>query len=232
MNEVIRTEKINKVYRTGDEDLRVLKDVDLCVRENEYVAVLGPSGSGKSTLMNIIGCLDGPTSGSYLLDGEDVLQSNDDRLAEIRNRKIGFIFQKFNLMAKYTALQNVMIPLLYRGIPEDECSQKAKEQLERLGMGDRLEHYPSQLSGGQQQRVAIARAIAGDPPLLLADEPTGNLDSRSGEEVMKIFNELHQKGNTIIIITHDREIADAAPRTVFIRDGVLTEMKGEKGNDK
>ncbi|WP_459911420.1 ABC transporter ATP-binding protein [Desulfotomaculum defluvii] len=201
----------------------VLDDVSIKVFDSDFMAVLGPSGSGKSTLMNILGCLDVPTSGQYYLDGLDVLTATDNELAEIRNKKIGFIFQKFNLLPRLTALQNVMLPLLYRGMEEAEAMELAREKLTILGLEARLGHRPNELSGGQQQRVAIARAIVGNPQLLLADEPTGNLDSKSSEDAMRIFRELNEQGNTIVIITHDVEVANQVKKLVYIRDGKLYE---------
>lgn len=222
-NYVINAQNLVKIYQNGSEELKVLDDVSLQVSKGDFLAILGPSGSGKSTLMNILGCLDQPTSGQYSLDGLDVLQASDNELAEIRNKKIGFIFQKFNLLPRLTALQNVMLPLLYRGINESEAASLAQEKLTLLGLGARLKHRPNELSGGQQQRVAIARAIIGNPQLLLADEPTGNLDSKSSEDAMQIFKELNQQGNTIVIITHDVEVAEQVKKIVYIRDGRIYE---------
>ncbi|MBC9784105.1 ABC transporter ATP-binding protein [Heliobacterium chlorum] len=220
---MIDARNIIKEYQTGTELLRVLDDVSITVMENDFTAILGPSGSGKSTLMNVLGCLDQPTSGTYFLDGVDVLQANEKQLAHMRNQKIGFVFQKFNLLPRLTAIQNVMLPLLYRGIDEAEAYERAKEKLILLGLENRLKHRPNELSGGQQQRVAIARAIVGDPPLLLADEPTGNLDSKSSLDAIKIFQDLHHQGNTILVITHDTEVAEKMQKVVFIRDGRLYE---------
>jgi len=220
---IIDAKNIVKIYETGYEELKVLDDINIKVMENDLTAILGPSGSGKSTLMNVLGCLDLPTSGQYFLDGVDVLKAKEDQLAEIRNKKIGFVFQKFNLLPRLSALQNVMLPLLYRGIDEAEAREIAKEKLNLLGLGDRLTHRPNELSGGQQQRVSIARAIVGNPPLLLADEPTGNLDSKSSMDAIEIFKELNKEGNTIIIITHDTEVAEQMKKVVFIRDGQFFE---------
>ncbi|KJS85511.1 MAG: macrolide ABC transporter ATP-binding protein [Peptococcaceae bacterium BICA1-8] len=220
---MIDAKNIVKIYETGYEELKVLDDINIKVMENDLTAILGPSGSGKSTLMNVLGCLDLPTSGQYFLDGVDVLKAKEDQLAEIRNKKIGFVFQKFNLLPRLSALQNVMLPLLYRGIDEAEAREIAKEKLNLLGLGDRLTHRPNELSGGQQQRVSIARAIVGNPPLLLADEPTGNLDSKSSMDAIEIFKELNKEGNTIIIITHDTEVAEQMKKVVFIRDGQFFE---------
>jgi putative ABC transport system ATP-binding protein len=219
----IETRNIDKIYQNGGEDLKVLDNINLKVYEGSFIAILGPSGSGKSTLMNILGCLDVPSRGEYYLDGINVLDANDNELAQIRNQNIGFVFQQFNLLPKMNAIQNVMLPLLYRGISEAECSQKAVDALNRLGLGDRLRHRPQQLSGGQQQRVAIARAIITNPNLVLADEPTGNLDSKSSQEVMKIFHELNRKGHTIVVITHDQEVAEEIGEIIYIRDGKLYE---------
>lgn len=220
---VIAARHLYKIYQNGSEDLIVLNDVSLEVYQGEFLAVLGPSGSGKSTLMNILGCLDTPTSGEYHLDGLNILEALDDELAEIRNHKIGFVFQQFNLLPRLSALQNVSLPLLYRGAGEKESRQKAEEMLIRLGLEDRMTHHPHELSGGQQQRVAIARAMVTAPHLLLADEPTGNLDSKSSQEVMGILQELHDLGHTILVITHDQEIARQIGQVIFIRDGRIYE---------
>lgn len=220
---IIKSEALVKTYTSGKEELRALDGVSLSVHKGEFLAVLGPSGSGKSTLMHILGCLDLPTSGQYFLDNENVLINNDEKLAEIRNRKIGFVFQKFNLLPRFTALYNVMIPLLFRGIEEELAKEVAARKLEMVGLENRIHHRPNELSGGQQQRVAIARSLVGDPPLVLADEPTGNLDSKSGRDVMNIFKELNSAGNTIVLITHDNEVAEETKRVVYIRDGILTD---------
>lgn len=222
-NTLIETRNITKDYQNGTEQLRVLDDISFEVAKGDFLAILGPSGSGKSTLMNILGCLDLPSEGEYYLDGLDVLKAKDHELASIRNQKIGFVFQQFNLLPRFTALQNVMLPLLYRGISERETKQAARETLTLLGLEERLQHHPNELSGGQQQRVAIARAIITDPYLLLADEPTGNLDSKSSKEVIKIFHELNQQGHTVIIITHDLEVAEQAGKIIYIRDGKIYE---------
>lgn len=222
---VIDAVNLVKIYKNGSEELKVLDNVSIKVFKGDFLAILGPSGSGKSTLMNILGCLDLPTAGEYYLDGLNVLTATDNELAEIRNKKIGFIFQKFNLLPRLTALQNVMLPLLYRGIDEAEAMERAKEKLILLGLGQRLGHRPNELSGGQQQRVAIARAIVGNPQILLADEPTGNLDSKSSEDAMAIFKELNEQGNTIVIITHDVEVAEQVNKLVYIRDGRLYENR-------
>ncbi len=220
---VIDAQQLVKIYQNGSEELKVLDDVSLQVFKGDFMAILGPSGSGKSTLMNILGCLDLPSSGQYSLDGLDVLKASENELAEIRNIKIGFIFQKFNLLPRLTAVQNVMLPLLYRGVKEEEALGLAQEKLTLLGLEARLHHRPNELSGGQQQRVAIARAIIGNPQLLLADEPTGNLDSKSSEDAMRIFKELNAQGNTILIITHDTEVAEQVDKIVYIRDGKIYE---------
>lgn len=221
---------INKFYQMGDEEMHILKDVRLSIEKGEYLSVLGPSGSGKSTLMNLIGCLDTPTSGAYWLDGQKVEEMNELELARLRGKEIGFIFQNSQLLPRLNALRNVEIPLIYAGVPPKERHIRAREMLVRVGLGDRLHHFPNQLSGGQQQRVAIARALVGNPRLLLADEPTGALDQKTGRQVMRLFQELNDEGRTIIMITHDMNIAACARRVVHIIDGVLTEG-GETGDD-
>ena len=217
---------INKVYRMGDEDMRILKDVDLDVAEGEYLSVLGPSGSGKSTLMNIIGCLDVATSGSYILHGRRIEDLSEGELAQMRSREIGFIFQNSQLLPRLTAQKNVELPLVYAGVPPRERRRRAERMLERVGLTDRSGHYPNQLSGGQQQRVAIARALVGNPTILLADEPTGSLDQKTGAQVMELFSELSAEGRTIIMITHDMKIAAHARRVAHIIDGELQEGGG------
>lgn len=216
-------EGINKFYQMGDERMHILKDINLEIRKGEYLSVLGPSGSGKSTLMNIIGCLDTPTSGSYILDGAIVEDMTEVELALLRSKEIGFIFQNSQLLPRLSALRNVEVPLIYAGVQPKERRRRAKEMLARVGLKDRLHHYPNQLSGGQQQRVAIARALVGNPNILLADEPTGALDQKTGKQVMQLFQELNAEGRTIIMITHDMHIATYANRVVHIIDGVLTE---------
>ena len=218
---VIRTEGLIKTYEMGAEQVHALQGVDLEIRRGEYVAIMGPSGSGKSTLMNLIGCLDSPTSGRYWLAGRLVSDLDDDELAYIRNKEIGFVFQTFNLLPRATALHNVELPLIYNGTPAEERIQKATLALERVDLGDRMNHKPNELSGGQRQRVAIARALVNDPSIVLADEPTGNLDSKTGEEIMGLFENLHRQGNTIILVTHEMDIAQHAHRVIFIRDGKI-----------
>jgi len=223
-DDVIRIEKINKIYHMGEMDLHVLKSVTVAVKRGEMVAIMGASGSGKTTLMNIIGCMDRPTDGTYTLDGEEIAKATPDRLAYIRNKKFGFVFQSFNLLTRTTALENVELPLLYwNKIAAKDRESRAMGSLTRVGLADRVKHHPSQLSGGQQQRVAIARALVNEPQILLADEPTGNLDSKSEKEVMGIFHELHKSGLTVILVTHNQEIADHAQRTIRIRDGIIQE---------
>ena len=218
---------IVKQYRMGDEIQTVLRGIDLDVKQGEFVAVLGPSGSGKSTLMNIIGCLDTPNEGTYTLHGRDVQGLDESELAQVRSREIGFIFQSFQLLARLDALQNVELPLIYHGMPASERPARARQMLERVGLADKLHHYPNQLSGGQQQRVAIARALANNPTILLADEPTGALDQQTGRQVMGLFHDLNEEGHTIIMITHDIAIARHARRIVRILDGMLTEGVAE-----
>jgi putative ABC transport system ATP-binding protein len=218
---MIEIADITKVYRLGDVEVRALNGVSLSVAKGEMVAIMGPSGSGKSTLMNIIGCLDQPTSGSYELDGIAVAKLNDRQLAEVRNKKIGFVFQTFNLLARSDALHNVELPLIYAGVPSSERKERAKEALEHVGLTDRIHHRPNELSGGQRQRVAIARALVTKPSIILADEPTGNLDTKTGEDIMALFNEIYEQGNTIILVTHEEYIAEHAERILRIRDGLI-----------
>jgi len=219
--EVIVTENLWKTYEMGDQQVHALRGVNLRIRHNEYVAIMGPSGSGKSTLMNLIGCLDSPSQGKYWLNGHDVSELNDDELARIRNKEIGFVFQTFNLLARATALHNVELPLIYNGTPAAAREERAKATLESVGLGTRMLHKPNELSGGQRQRVAIARALINNPSIILADEPTGNLDSKTGDEIMALFDELHSRGNTIVLVTHEPDIAEYAHRIVTIRDGVI-----------
>jgi len=218
---VIKTEALTKVYEMGAEQVHALRGVDLEIRKGEYVAIMGPSGSGKSTLMNLIGCLDTPSAGKYWLAGRLVSDLDDDELASIRNKEIGFVFQTFNLLPRATALHNVELPLIYNGTPAEERIEKAKKALERVDLAPRMHHKPNELSGGQRQRVAIARALVNSPSIVLADEPTGNLDSKTGEEIMALFATLHQQGNTIILVTHEHDIAQHAHRVIFIRDGKI-----------
>ena len=220
---MIRMSGIRKVYSTGRVEVEALRGVDLEIAANEYVAVVGPSGSGKSTLMNIIGCLDTPTSGEYILSGEAVAGLDRNRLAEIRNRHVGFVFQNFNLLPYATALENVELPLLFAGVPTDERRTRAEEMLRRVDLADRMDHKPTELSGGQMQRVAIARALVNKPAIVLADEPTGNLDSASGKAIVSLFAELHASGQTIVMITHDQAVARLASRVIQIRDGLVVE---------
>lgn len=223
MSDIISMKNINKSYRTGENKLHVLKNVSLTVRKGEYLAILGPSGSGKSTLMNIIGCMDVADDGIYFLDDVQIETANEDELTKIRNQKIGFIFQKYHLIATYNVLQNIVMPLLMRGMSLEEAKEKSMEIIDMLGLTERIAHKPNELSGGQQQRVAIARALVGKPALLLADEPTGALDQGSGAEVLRLFKQLHDMGNTIIIITHDLNVAKHAERVVKIIDGEIFE---------
>jgi putative ABC transport system ATP-binding protein len=220
-DEVIVVDNLWKTYNMGAEQVHALRGVNLRIRHNEYVAIMGPSGSGKSTLMNLIGCLDTPTQGSYWLNGHEVSELNDDELARIRNKEIGFVFQTFNLLARATALHNVELPLIYNGTPAEERIERAKNALTAVNLGERMYHKPNELSGGQRQRVAIARALINHPSIILADEPTGNLDSKTGAEIMALMDELHAKGNTIIVVTHEPDIASYAHRIVHIRDGEI-----------
>jgi putative ABC transport system ATP-binding protein len=219
MSELVEVRDVSKIYNPGENEVRALDHVSLSIGENEFVAIIGQSGSGKSTLMNMLGCLDTPSSGTYMLHGQDVSNMTDDEQSDVRNKEIGFIFQGFNLIAGLTALENVELPLIYRGIGHKERMELSQSALEKVGLGQRMTHKPSEMSGGQQQRVAIARAIAQAPPIILADEPTGNLDSASSREIMGILKELHHEGRTVILITHDNTIAAQAPRIVKIMDG-------------
>ena len=221
MKETIVIQDIVKTYQMGDSIVRALAGVNLTVEEGEFTAIMGPSGSGKSTLMNILGCLDRPTSGSYKLDGAEVATLGDDELAVTRNKKIGFVFQNFNLLSRMSALNNVALPMVYAGVPHKERLARAQRGLEMVGLGSRVHHKPNELSGGQRQRVAIARALVNEPSIILADEPTGNLDSKSGDEIMEIFCELNQQGKTVILVTHEPEIAAYTRRTVTFRDGLI-----------
>lgn len=218
---IINIEHIQKVYEVGMEKVYALRDVSVRIDKNEYVAIMGPSGSGKSTLMNMLGCLDTPTKGLYNFKGENVSQMTDNELAAIRNREIGFVFQTFNLLPRSDALHNVELPLIYAGVPTAERKERAAAALENVGLGDRIHHKPNELSGGQRQRVAIARALVTDPAIILADEPTGNLDTKTGEDIMYLFNEIFEQGNTIILVTHEEYIAEHAARVVRLRDGLI-----------
>ncbi len=210
-----------KIYQIGTQEVQALKKVDLTIEKNEYVALMGPSGSGKSTLMNILGCLDTPSRGQYYLNGSDVSKMLDDDLAEVRNREIGFVFQTFNLLPRYSSLENVALPLIYKGVGKTERLARAREVLEQVGLGDRVDHKSNELSGGQRQRVAVARALVNRPSIILADEPTGNLDTKTSLEIMALFDEIHRQGNTIILVTHEEEIALSAHRIVRLRDGLV-----------
>jgi putative ABC transport system ATP-binding protein len=221
MTMLIELTKLKKTYEIGEVRVDALNGVDLTLARNEYVSIMGPSGSGKSTLMNVLGCLDTPTSGIYRLNDVDVSDMNDDQLAEIRNREIGFVFQTFNLLPRADALHNVELPLIYNGTPTSQRREQAEEALTNVGLKDRMHHKPSELSGGQRQRVAIARALVNHPSIILADEPTGNLDSRTGDEIMEIFESLHEGGNTIVLVTHEEYIAEHSDRIIRLRDGVV-----------
>lgn len=220
---MIQMKNITKTYQMGTQQVHALRGVDLQVKKGEFVAIMGPSGSGKSTLMNVIGCLDAPTSGTYILDDVDVSQMNDNQQARVRNKRIGFVFQQFNLLPRTTALKQVALPLMYAGVSRSERMTRAKEALSRVGLAERMDHKPDELSGGQQQRVAIARALAPSPSIILADEPTGALDTATGEEILGIFKQLNEQGITIVVITHDPDVAAQAKRTIWIRDGVIQE---------
>jgi putative ABC transport system ATP-binding protein len=225
---VIALVGIHKHYRMGDQEVRALDGVDLFIGRNEYVALIGPSGSGKSTLMNLLGCLDTPSEGQYLLNGRDTATLDDNELARVRNREVGFVFQSFHLLPRMSVLDNVMQPLVYRGMPRAERRRRAAESLSRVGLGNRLDHRPNQLSGGQRQRVAVARALVGEPSLLLADEPTGNLDSRTSAEIMALFDALHAQGQTVVVVTHEPDIAAHCHRTVRIGDGRVVEDRSNR----
>lgn len=226
---VIQIRDLTRVYTMGSEIVRALRGVSLRINRNEYVAIMGPSGSGKSTLMNLIGCLDTPTSGEYWLSGQEVSRMSDDALARVRNREIGFVFQTFNLLPRATALQNVELPLVYAGADAKNRHRRAQEALQRVGLEDRMHHRPNEMSGGQRQRVAIARALVNQPAILLADEPTGNLDSTTSEEIMKVFAELHHQGQTIVLVTHEPDIALHAGRTIVLRDGLIASDTASAG---
>ncbi len=218
---IINIEHIAKIYQVGSEEVHALADVSLTINKNEYVAIMGPSGSGKSTLMNILGCLDTPSKGLYDFSGENVSMMDDNELASIRNRQIGFVFQTFNLLARSDALHNVELPLIYAGVSGSERRERAEAALEKVGLADRMTHKPNELSGGQRQRVAVARALVTNPSIILADEPTGNLDTKTGEDIMQLFHEIHEAGNTIILVTHEEYIAEHAARIIRLRDGLI-----------
>jgi len=221
MELVIDLKDIKREFVVGQQIVRALRGVDIEIQKNEYAALMGPSGSGKSTLMNVIGCLDTPTSGTYRLNGKDVSRMVDDELAEIRNMEIGFVFQTFNLLPRYSALENVALPLVYAGWSKKDRLERAAEVLEMVGLADRMDHNPNELSGGQRQRVAVGRALVNKPSIILADEPTGNLDTKTSHEIMALFNEIHQNGNTVILVTHEEDIAEHAKRVIRLRDGVV-----------
>lgn len=225
MQEIIKITDISRVYTIGSETIYALRKVDLSIFKNEYVALMGPSGSGKSTLMNILGCLDTPSTGEYILNNNSVAKMTDNELAEVRNKEIGFVFQTFNLLPRNSTLENVALPLVYAGLPKAERETRAKEVLEQVGLGNRMMHKPNELSGGQRQRVAIARALVNKPAIILADEPTGNLDSKTSGEIMGLFEEIHKKGNTIILVTHEEDIALHAHRIVRLKDGLIESDK-------
>jgi putative ABC transport system ATP-binding protein len=218
---IIKVEDLAKIYQVGSQEVHALRTVDLEIERSEFVALMGPSGSGKSTLMNILGCLDTPSRGKYLLNQNDVSHMDDDELADIRNREIGFVFQTFNLLPRYSALENVALPLIYKGVSKDKRTKRAEEVLHQVGLQDRMDHKPNELSGGQRQRVAVARALVNNPSIILADEPTGNLDTKTSYEIMALIDEIHQAGNTIILVTHEEDIAEHAKRIVRLRDGVV-----------
>jgi putative ABC transport system ATP-binding protein len=221
MSNVIEIRNIIRDFQLGQETVHVLKGIDLDIKKGEYVAFMGPSGSGKSTLMNLLGCLDTPTDGSYILNGKDVSQMTDDELADIRNKEIGFVFQTFNLLPRTTALDNVALPMVYAGATKAERNERASEVLTDVGLADRMDHKPNQLSGGQRQRVAVGRALVNKPSIILADEPTGNLDSKTSVEIMALFDDIHKAGNTVILVTHEEDIAEHAHRVIRLRDGII-----------
>lgn len=230
MQSIIHLEQIRKSYFMGKQELRVLKGIDLDIRKNEYVALMGPSGSGKSTLMNILGCLDSPTAGKYILNGHDVSKMADDNLADIRNKEIGFVFQQFNLLPRLTALENVALPLVYAGTSRKQRTEMAMTVIQKVGLEERKDHKPNELSGGQCQRVAIARALVNNPSLILADEPTGNLDSKTSGEIMDIFSKIQEAGNTVVLVTHEEDIANYAKRIVRLRDGLIESDRTKSGS--
>jgi putative ABC transport system ATP-binding protein len=230
MSKLIRIENLTRTYKIGEEVIHALNGVNLEIEQNQYVALMGPSGSGKSTLMNILGCLDRPSSGDYFLNGPNVATLDDNQLAVIRNKEIGFVFQTFNLLPKYTALENVALPLVYAGWSEEKRIARAQEVLDQVGLKDRMKHKPNELSGGQRQRVAVARALVNKPSIILADEPTGNLDTRTSYEIMHLFQEIHDAGNTVILVTHEEDIASYAHRIIRMRDGVVESEKSHQPN--
>jgi putative ABC transport system ATP-binding protein len=229
-NPLIQITNIKRDFQLGNETINVLKGIDLQINKGEYVALMGPSGSGKSTLMNLLGCLDTPTSGTYILNGNDVSQMHDDDLAEIRNKEIGFVFQTFNLLPRTTALDNVALPMIYAGYSKTDRTIRATEVLKQVGLDDRMDHQPNQLSGGQRQRVAVARALVNRPSIILADEPTGNLDSKTSVEIMKLFGDIHAAGNTVILVTHEEDIAKYAHRIIRLRDGMIESDNQNEGH--
>ncbi|RLD24973.1 MAG: macrolide ABC transporter ATP-binding protein [Bacteroidetes bacterium] len=230
MQKLIEIRDIAKIYQMGLQEVKALQSITLDIAPNEYVALMGPSGSGKSTLMNILGCLDTPTRGTYILNGTDVSHLVDNELAEIRNKEIGFVFQTFNLLPRYTALENVGLPLIYAGLGKEERNKRAEEVLEQVGLGDRMKHKPNELSGGQRQRVAVARALVNKPSIILADEPTGNLDSKTSIEIMQLISDIHQAGNTVILVTHEPDIAKNAHRIIHLIDGLVESDELKKTN--
>ena len=229
-NPLINIKKLTRDFQLGNEIINVLKGIDLQINKGEYVALMGPSGSGKSTLMNLLGCLDTPTSGTYILNGNDVSKMHDDDLAEIRNKEIGFVFQTFNLLPRTTALDNVALPMIYAGFSKSERNERATEVLTQVNLSDRMDHQPNQLSGGQRQRVAIARALVNRPSIILADEPTGNLDSKTSVEIMHLFNDIHKNGNTVIVVTHEEDIAKYAHRIIRLSDGIIESDQPNPGH--
>lgn len=232
MSNVISIRNITRNFHLGNEVVKVLKGIDLEIERGEYVAIMGPSGSGKSTLMNLLGCLDTPTGGQYVLNGKDVSQMTDDELAEVRNKEIGFVFQTFNLLPRTTALDNVALPMIYAGATKAERKTRAEQVLSDVGLADRMDHKPNQLSGGQRQRVAVGRALVNHPSIILADEPTGNLDSKTSVEIMNLFDEIHSNGNTVILVTHEEEIAEHAHRIIRLRDGIIESDEKKAPDEK